>query len=101
MYYHDEEYDSALYYLEQSLENCIISQRIAFVTKLSAIYDSLGDYEKRSYYDNLSSKLFKNDINKEIDKSKIQTLYNNYNERNERRMKNVLYRNYQGLRCRF
>jgi hypothetical protein len=29
----------------------------------------------------LSSKLFKNDINKEIDKSKIQTLYNNYNER--------------------
>ena len=81
MYYHDEEYDSALYYLEESLENCIISQRIAFVTKLSAIYDSLGDYEKRSYYDNLSSKLFKNDINKEIDKSKIQTLYNNYNER--------------------
>ena len=81
MYYHDEEYDSALYYLEESLENCIISQRIAFVTKLSAIYDSLGDYEKRSFYDNLSSKLFKNDINKEIDKSKIQTLYNNYNER--------------------
>lgn len=59
----------------------IIITKLAFTTTLSAIYDSLGNYEKRAYYDNLSSRLFKNNINKETDKSQIQILYNNYNER--------------------
>jgi tetratricopeptide (TPR) repeat protein len=81
MYYNDKNYDSALYYLEETIDDSIILKKVVYTTILSSIYDSLGNYEKRSYYDNLSSKLFKNDINKEIDKSKIQTLYNNYNER--------------------
>ncbi len=81
IFYHNKNYDSALYYLKENLDDSIINNKIAFTTKLSAIYDSIKDYEMRSYYDNLSSKLFKNNINKEIDKSKIQALYNNYNER--------------------
>ena len=44
----------------------IINKRIAYTTKLSTIYDSLGDYEKRNYYDNISSKLFKDNVNKEV-----------------------------------
>ncbi|MBR4155292.1 MAG: hypothetical protein IKU01_01125, partial [Bacteroidales bacterium] len=81
MYYNNKSYDSALYYLEESLDNNIITKKLAFTTTLSAIYDSIGDYEKKAYYDNLSSKLFFNNINKEVDKSKLQVLYNDYNER--------------------
>ena len=81
LYYNDKAYDSALYYLEEILEDSIIIKKLAFTTTLSAIYDSIGNYEKRAYYDNLSSKLFKNNYNKEIDKSQLQTLYNDYNKR--------------------
>ena len=81
MYYKNKEYDSALYYLEESLDNNIVTQKLAFTTTLSAIYDSLGNYEKRSYYDNISTKLFRNSANKEVDKSQLQVLYNDYNER--------------------
>ena len=81
MFYKNNAYDSALYYLEESLEDSLIIKKLAFTTTLSAIYDSLGNYEKRAYYDNICSKLLKNNINKEVDKSNLQTLYNNYNER--------------------
>ena len=81
MYYNNKSYDSALYYLEKSLDNDIITKKLAFTTTLSAIYDSIGNYEKRAYYDNISNKLLKDNINKEVDKSKLQVLYNNYNER--------------------
>ena len=88
MLYNDNAYDSALYYLEKSLDDSIITKKLAFTTTLSAIYESIGDYEKRSYYDNLSSKLFFNNINKEVDKSKLQVVYNNYNERKADKIKN-------------
>ncbi len=81
LYYNDKAYDSALYYLEEILEDSIIIKKLAFTTTLSAIYDSIGNYEKRAYYDNLSSKLFFNNMNKEVDKSKLQVIYNNHNER--------------------
>ena len=87
MYYNNKSYDSALYYLEESLDNNIITKKLAFTTTLSAIYDSIGDYEKKAYYDNLSSKLFFNNINKEVEKSKLQNLYNNYNERKTDKIK--------------
>ena len=85
MFYNDKAYDSALYYLEKSLDNGIITQKLSFTTTLSAIYDSLGNYEKKAYYDNLSSKLFKNNINKGIDKTQLQVLYDNYNKRRTER----------------
>ncbi len=81
LYFNDQSYDSALYYLEESLVDSIRNKKIAFTTSLSAIYDSLGNYEKKAYYDNLSLKLFFNNINKEVDKSQLQVLYNKYNER--------------------
>ena len=83
----DKKYDSAIYYLETSLDKNIITQKLAFTTRLSSIYDSLGDYEKRAYYDNISSKLLINSTNKEIDKSRLQTLYDEYNERKQEKIK--------------
>ena len=85
MYYKDFEYDSAIYYLEKSFTSENISVRISSAVNLSAIYDSIGNYEKKAHYDNLSSKLFFDNINKEVDKSKLQVLYNNYNERKQER----------------
>ena len=80
IFYNDKSYDSALYYLESSLDKNIISQKLAFTTTLSAIYDSLGNYEKKAYYDNISLKLFVDNINKEVDKSKLQMVYEDYKE---------------------
>lgn len=85
MFYVDKKYDSALYYLKESIDDSIIIQNIAFTTTLSAIYDSLGNYEKRAYYNNISSKLLISSTNKGIDKSKLQVLYNDYNERNQKK----------------
>ena len=90
MFYIDKEYDSALYYLERSLDYSTIINRLVFTTKLSAIYDSLGNYEKRAYYDNISSKLFSNNINKDVNKSKIHALYEEYNERNQQKIKTII-----------
>ena len=87
LFYNDREYDSAIYYLEKTLDINIITQKIAFTTRLSSIYDSLGNYEKRAYYDNISSKLLINSTNKEIDKSRLQTLYDEYNERKREKIK--------------
>ena len=81
MYYNNKSYDSALYYLEKSLDNDIITKKLAFTTTLSAIYDSIGNYEKRAYYDNISNKLLKDNINKEVERSKLQYIYNSYKER--------------------
>ena len=81
LYYNNKVYDSALYYLEESLDNNIITKKIAFTTTLSAIYDSISNYEKKAYYDNFSANLLKNSINKEVDRTKLQILYNNYNQR--------------------
>ena len=87
MFYIDKKYDSAIYYLETCLDDSVISKRIGFTTTLSAIYDSTNNYEKRSYYDNISSKLFVNNINNEVNRSKLQTLYEEYNERKRVKIK--------------
>ena len=89
MYYSDRKYDSALYYLETSLDNDIVTKKVAFTTKLSAIYDSLGDYDKRDYYDNFSVKMFLNHANKEVDNKQLKVLYDNYNERKNEREKSI------------
>ena len=87
VYYSDKKYDSALYYLETSLDNDIVTKKVAFTSKLSAIYDSLGDYDKRDYYDNFSVKMFLNHANKEVDNKQLQVLYDNYKERKNEREK--------------
>ncbi|MBO5847603.1 MAG: hypothetical protein J6R17_00130 [Bacteroidales bacterium] len=89
MFYVDKEYDSALYYLETSLDNDIVTKKVAFTTKLSAIYDSLGDYDKRDYYDNFSAKMLLNNANKEIYNKQLQVLYDNYKERKNERERSI------------
>ena len=89
VYYSDKKYDSALYYLETSLDNDIVTKKVAFTSKLSAIYDSLGDYDKRDYYDNFSVKMFLNHANKEVDNKQLQVLYDNYKERKNEREKSI------------
>ena len=83
MFYIDKEYDSALYYLENSLDINIITKKIAFTTMLSAIYDSLGNDEKKSYYDSFSSQLFLININSNANQSKLLSLYSEYNDRKQ------------------
>ena len=89
MYFNDKKYDSALYYLETSLDNDIVTKKVAFTTKLSAIYDSLGDYDKRDYYDNYSAKMLLNHANKEVDNKQLQVLYDNYKERKNERERSI------------
>ena len=87
MFYIEKVYDSALYYMENYQDNNNLTTKLAFATTLSAIYDSLGNYEKKAYYDNISSKLLKNNINKEVDKAKFRDLYNNYDEKKAERIR--------------
>ena len=91
MYYKDNIYDSAIYYLEKSFTSENISVKISSAINLSAIYDSIMDYDKKVYYDNIISKHVIKDVNKSVERSKIQYVYNNYKERKlERdRMKNL------------
>ncbi|MBQ8222704.1 MAG: tetratricopeptide repeat protein, partial [Bacteroidales bacterium] len=89
MYFNDKKYDSALYYLETSLDNDIVTKKVAFTTKLSAIYDILGDYDKRDYYDNFSAKMLLNHANKEVDNKQLQVIYDNYKERKNERERSI------------
>ena len=89
MYYEDNVYDSAIYYLEMCDNSKIYYIRITSSIKLSAIYDSLGDYDKRDYYDNFSVKMFLNHANKEVDNKQLQVLYDNYKERKNEREKSI------------
>ena len=91
MYYKDNIYDSAIYYLEKSFTSENISVKISSAINLSAIYDSIMDYDKKVYYDNFISKHTIKDVNKSVERSKFQYVYNNYKERKlERyRMKNL------------
>ncbi|MBR6775251.1 MAG: hypothetical protein IKM23_06015, partial [Bacteroidales bacterium] len=81
MYMDDKEYDSAVYYLTKSINSNIPSIKVNSAIKLSAIYDSIGDYEKKAYYDGIISKISINDVNKRLKNNKIQDVYDKYKER--------------------
>ena len=85
MYYKDNIYDSAIYYLEKSFTSENISVKISSAINLSAIYDSIMDYDKKVYYDNFISKYTIKDVNKSVERSKLQYIYNNYKERKHER----------------
>ena len=91
MYYEDNIYDSAIYYLEKSFTSENISVKISSAINLTAIYDSIMDYDKKVYYDNFISKHTIKDVNKSVERSKCQYVYNNYKERKQERdrMKNL------------
>ena len=81
MYYKDFKYDSAIFYLEKSIKNQNYYTRQLSSQKLSAIYDSIGDYENKAYYDNIISDLSVKGFNTFVKNNQLQNIYNKYKER--------------------
>ena len=81
MYYEDNVYDSAIYYLEMCDNSKIYYIRITSSIKLSAIYGSEQNYEKKAYHDNVISMLSVEKANKSVGDNNIHTIYNIYKER--------------------
>ncbi len=80
-YHEDEEYDSAIYYLGKCSESTNNYVKIASSIRLSAIYDSIGDYEKKAYYDNIISDLSVKRIKRSVKNNQLQDVYDKYKER--------------------
>ena len=85
----DKEYDSAVYYLTKSVNSNIPSIKATSSIRLSAIYDSLGNYEKKVYYNDIVSEILLNDINKNIETNKLQYLYDRYKKRNAEKEESI------------
>ena len=81
MYYVDKKYDSAIFYFNKEFVSQDIVTNNFVYTKLSAIYDSLGFYEMKTYYDNIRSELSIITINKDVSNNKLQNIYEEYKER--------------------
>ena len=84
-YYHDNKYDSAIYYLKHSFESHYFYTKLYAASMLSSIYSSLQDNEKKAYYDNIISQLSIENINKNTDNAKLQNVYEEYKERKNER----------------
>ena len=80
-YYYDKKYDSAIYYMKQGLESQFFYTKLNAARRLLAIYDSLDDYEMKTYYSSIISKYSIDNINKSTDNAKIQNVYDKYKER--------------------
>ena len=81
MYYMDKVYDSAIFYLEKSVESQNYYTKQLSSQKLSAIYDSIGDYEKKAYYDNIILDLSVKGIKRSVKNNQLQDVYDKYKER--------------------
>ena len=86
IYYKDKEYDSALYYLGKSVESTNYYTKLFSSTRLSAIYDSIGNREKKTYYDSISISLSVSRISNEVDQSKLIDVYKTYKEKKDKRL---------------
>ncbi len=80
-YYHEKQYDSAIYYLERGFEDQHFYIKFYTSVMLSEIYDSLQNDEKKTYYDNIISQLSIKKINKSTEETKLQKVYDEYKER--------------------
>ena len=81
MYFDAGKYEKAIIYFEKSINSIIPSIKVTSAINLSSICDSIKDYDKKMYYDNIISKYTIKDINKNVERSKLQYIYNNYKER--------------------
>ena len=81
MYFDAGKYEKAIIYFEKSINSIIPSIKVTSAINLSSICDSIKDYDKKVYYDNIISKYTIKDINKNVERSKLQYIYNNYKER--------------------
>ncbi len=81
IFIYDKEYDSAVYYLSRSVNSNIPSIKVASSFRLSTIYDSIGNYEKKAYYEKIVSESSINVINKSVIRGEIQNVYDEYKKR--------------------
>ena len=98
-YYLDNKYDSAIYYMEQGLESQFFYTKLNASMRLSSIYDSLKDYDKKAYYDNIISQLSVEKIEKGSDNAKLQNLYDEYNKRKRDKETLIVRRNTYFIIC--
>ena len=98
-YYLDNKYDSAIYYMEQGLESQFFYTKLNASMRLSSIYDSLKDYDKKAYYDNIISQLSVEKIEKGSDNAKLQNLYDEYNKRKRDKETSIVRRNTYFIIC--
>ena len=76
MLYEEKQYDSAIYYLEQAMNSSYFFTRLRSASVLSQVYDSIGDYEKKAYYDDITAKHSIERVENESDVSELMDLYN-------------------------
>lgn len=76
------QYDSAIYYLKKAEEiECeYYFVQLSTAYNLSRVYDSLGDYEKKSYYDNIVAQLGMERVDGNFEADRIRTMNEKYNE---------------------
>lgn len=75
-----KQYDSAIYYLNKSVECDIYFVKLGSAYNLSRVYDSLGDYEKKSYYDNIVARLGIDRMDGDFEADRIKNLDDIYKE---------------------
>ena len=85
MYYKDLEYDSAIFYFKKCVKSDITNIKHLSAIRLAAIHDSIGDYEKKMYYDNISLKLSEYNMNRGVERGEMQSVYNEYVKRKQER----------------
>lgn len=91
MFYADNIYDSALYHLNKCFASDNRFVRLSAAKMLSAIHDSLGNHDKKTYFSDFYSK----NIEKELDRtSKSKLLLDSYNKySNEKYLNRQQHRN--------
>lgn len=75
-----KQYDSAIYYLNKSVESNLYFVQLGSAYNLSRVYDSLGDYEKKSYYDNIVARLGIDRLDGGFEVERIKNLDDIYNK---------------------
>ncbi|MBQ2852885.1 MAG: hypothetical protein IJE76_05785, partial [Bacteroidales bacterium] len=78
IFINEKEYDSALYHLEKSTESSEFWVRLDAINSLTILYDSIGDQEKKAYYESILSKLAFDRVDGEMERANIMDLYNEH-----------------------
>ena len=75
-----KQYDSAIYYLSMSIDSELYFLQLNSANNLSRVYDSLGDYEKKSYYDGIVARLGMERIDGNFEVDRVRAMNDIYNE---------------------
>lgn len=78
MYYKDMVYDSAIVYLELSMNSSNSNVNLAASNYLSNIYKLQGDFDSKNYYDSISILHLCKHNNKTVEFARMSYVYNNH-----------------------